>query len=222
MIVHARPVQGYFLQPYERLPKELPSHWLGNDGAELASCLECDQLLTCLLSLDVADPRLELQAFPTARLNLQVCAACKRSSLSVTSAGELISLRAAEDALAVPGRNLQPPTFAPVALHAIPDRVAEAQTLAGEGRIDEAGEWVKAFDWLAAAHQIGGQPAWAGTAVPNVSCPLCSSPLPFFASLACETTSDIAAEETAPAQVLFFICRSCFAVVSKTAFHRNP
>ena len=222
MIVHALPVQGYFLQPYERLPKELPSHWLGNDGADSASCLECDQLLICLLSLDSADSRLELQAFPTARLNLQVCAACERSSLAVTSAGEFISLRTADDIAALPGRKLQPPKYNPVALHAIPDRVAEARTLAGEGRLDEAGGWAKAFDWHVPAHQVGGQPALAGTAVPNVSCPLCSSPLPFFASIACETTPDIAAAETEAAQVLFFVCRSCFAVVSKTAFHRNP
>ncbi len=220
--MRALPVQGYFLQPYKRLPKELPSHWLGHDDVTPGTCPECAQRLICLLSLEVADARLEIQAFPTARLNLQVCAACKQSSVAVTSAGELISLRTADDNVAFPGGSLQPPTLTPVALHAIPDRVAGARTLAGEGRLDEAGGWAKTFDWHVPAHQVGGQPALAETAVPNVSCPLCSSPLPFFASVACEATPDISAPETEPAQVLFFICRSCFTVVSQTAFHRNP
>ncbi len=212
----ALPAQAYFLQPYGALPTGLPSHSLGSAEAVRENCPQCDQPLVTLLSLDPADGRLELPALGGTHLHLCVCPRCHQSQYTIADDGEVIAVQGFQTSPPLFAVQLQPPEFRPVALHAVPDRIAEARTLAAEGRLDEAGMWASDYNWRTPTNQVGGQPAIGSGQMPSSACPFCGMAPPFLASLVC--TAEVSGGEAglAPIQVLFFVCRDCPAVIAIT------
>lgn len=214
MTFRASPVQAYFLQPYEALPTGLPRHSLGNPTDVREACPQCDQPLSALLSLDPSDARLELPALGGALLKLCVCTRCHPLRYTLAGDGEVIAIQGPPTSASLFAAELRPPEFCPVALHAVPDRIAEARTLAAEGRLDEAGIWAGDYDWRTPSNQVGGRPATARGKLPSPTCPLCGTTPPFLASIVCGTVGPAGDEGLDPVQVLFFACRACPAVVA--------
>lgn len=216
MTFRARPVQAYFIQPYEALPAGFPKHSFGTAEEARETCPHCDQPLSTLLSLDPADPRLELPALGGAPLKLCVCSRCQPLQYTLVGDGEIIAIHGPSASSSLFAAELLAPEFCPVALHAIPDRIAEARTLAAEGRLDEAGIWASDYDWRTPTNQVGGRPANARNMLPSPACPLCGTPLPFLASIVCATAGPADVEGLDQVQILFFVCRDCPTVVAIT------
>jgi len=216
MTFRARPAQAYFLQPYQALPSGLHAHSLGGAESVEENCPHCDQPLFTLLSLDPADKRLELPELGGAHLALCVCIRCHKAQYTIAGDGELIAIQGPQTNSSLFAVELVPPGFCPVALHATPDRIAEARTLAAEGRLDEAGVWASDYDWRTPTNQVGGRPATARGRLPSPLCPLCGTAPPFLASIVCGTVGPAGEEGLDPVQVLFFACRNCPAVVAIT------
>lgn len=219
MDFHARPTQAYFLQLYQKPPAGLPAHSLGGTECVRENCTHCSQPLSTLLSLDTSDERLDLPTLSTARLNLCACASGCAVKYTIASDGDLVALRETQAGFAPTRRELIPPDFCPVALHAVPDRIVEARTLAVEGRLDEAGLWARGFDWQTPTHQIGGRPATPRNRIPAPTCPLCGKAPPFLASVVCRIVRGASLDQPDQIQVLFFVCRECPVVIGIDA---NP
>ncbi len=222
MTFRARPAQAYFLQPYEVLPLGLPTHALGATREVKESCPHCDRPLSTLLSLNTSDERLELSALCSAQLTLCVCPICREARYALTGDGEVIALYSPQTHPRLSAFELLPPEFCPVALHAVPDRIAEARTLAAEGRLEEAGVRASDFDWQSPANQVGGRPAGSRGKIPSPTCPRCGTALPFLASVICGIIGPAIEGETGHVQVLFFVCRECPAIIAITPDSELP
>lgn len=209
------PSQAYFLQSYDALPAGLPAHALGGPETSRESCPRCDRRLWTLLSLDASDRRLELTTTRLIHLPLCVCSVCHQAQYTIADDGEVISIPGSQtDSASFATKQLVPPASSPIALHAVPDRIAEARTLAAEGRLDEAGLWASDYDWNTPTNQVGGRPAAAGGKLPSPACPLCGTNPPFLATIACDIASPVDTAAPDQIQVFFFLCRECPAVIA--------
>ena len=217
MEFHARPAQAYFLHPYGELPTGLPAHSLGRTDSVLENCVQCGQPLSTLLSLVTSDERLDLSKLGMARLNLCACTGGCEVEYTIAEDGGLAALRDTQAGSAPMRRELISPDFCPIALHAVPDRIVEARTLAVEGRLDEAGLWARGFDWQTPTHQIGGRPATPRNKIPAPTCPLCGKAPPFFASVVCGIVRRAGLDQPDQIQTLFFVCRECPVVIGIAA-----
>lgn len=205
----ALPAQAYFLQPSKEALPGSPKHHLGGDSRMAASCADCDRPLATLLSLDTTDPRLELHGRGLSEIDLCTCVSCRETWYTFAPDGEIAPITSGNALSSLEGAKLVPPASCPVRLHAVPDRIVEARTLASEGRLSEAGAWVKEFDWQSPRNQVGGRPAIVGDILSSPKCPLCGVAPPFVAAIACAVCDDARPAEIATAQVLFFLCIEC-------------
>ncbi len=212
--LRASPVQAYFLQPCQRPTPEQPKHFLGSFEELEEACPQCARPLQLLLSLDASDGRIGLPVLPGNQLKLCVCGVCHQLQYAIAANGEIATFPISRASSPNSETILTPPKFSPVALHAVPDRVVEARTLASEGRLDEAGIWVREFDWAIPSHQVGGRPLIRNGKFPSPICPLCNTAPPFLASVVCGIAGPTVREELEQAQVLFFFCQSCPVVLA--------
>lgn len=208
-ILIALPAQAYFLQPCKVMLPGSPRHHLGSGSRMPASCADCDRPLATLLSMDTADRRLELNGRGLSEIDLCTCVNCRETWYTFAQDGEIAPITTGNALSSPGGAELVPPDFCPVRLHAVPDRIVEARTLAAEGRMSEAGAWVKEYDWQSPRSQVGGRPATIGGILPSPKCPLCGVAPPFVAAIACAVCDGARPTEVATAQVLFFLCIEC-------------
>lgn len=212
----AIPEQGYFLQPCNSLPAGAPKHFLGDDGEVTADCSECGMPLTTVLQLDSSDPRLALPPLKAKWFRLLVCGHCRLSASTYTSTGEILCLPdIARGFRSQSAQILQPPPRSAVVVHEIPERILNVRTLALEHRLDEAGDWVKKFDWQRPINQVGGTPVLPEGPPSSPACPLCSEQMPFFACVVCPGASQTADNDQTGEAVCFFLCRGCYAVIGR-------
>jgi hypothetical protein len=216
--VLGQPEQGYFLQPVsDRLDREA-HHWLGQHGeGEWPECPVCDAPLKALMRLNTKDLRLNLSEIPGIELPLLICPQHLTPELqySLTSAGELLVSDAdldrdiGTDAHA----SIVLPAAQQILLHAIPDRIAETRELASEGRLLEAAEWARRFDWHQPQNQVGGLPVLMNFSRESPNCSMCGQKMPFLASIVVEVESPNDPEASI-LQMLYFLCRDCANVAS--------
>ncbi len=216
----SKPVQGYFMQPQNRVSPESPAHILGGGEFEL-TCTCCGQFMDSLIRLDVRDIRLELGALPLSNLPLLACREHFRNCFqySFTSAGECLLLGNNRNELLhhLPRTMMRTPAPQPFLLHAIPDRIVETRRLVREGRIEEVGEWAIRFDWGEPHNQVGGMPLLLSSQAANPACSLCGRPMPFLASVMVDIENELG-EEQGFGQSLYFLCRSCACVAARSDF----
>lgn len=213
-ILSPLPAQAYFLQPCKEALPGSPKHHLGGGSRKPASCADCDRPLATLLTLDTTDPRLELHGRGLSEINLCTCVSCHETWYTFAPDGEIAPITTSNALSSPGGAELVPPDYCPVRLHAVPDRIVEARTLAAEGRLSEAGAWVKEFDWQSPGNQVGGRPATIGGILPSPKCPLCGKAPRFVATIACAVCDDPRPAEVATAQVLFFLCIECPSAIA--------
>jgi hypothetical protein len=215
-----KPAQGHFLQPCLERRRDAHVHTLGCDPADLR-CAYCDHPTVSLLRLDVTDSRLELDLMPVEQLPLVVCREHFLADFqyAFTSVGEPLLLRSDQTEM-IPyasGALLVETKSQPVSLHAIPDRISETRRLAQEGRIDEAAEWAKRFEWAEPQNQVGGQPVRLARSADDPTCSLCDQLMPFFASIVVRV-GGIGLNDGGFGQMLYFLCRTCACVAVSPDF----
>lgn len=213
-ILSALPAQAYFLQPCKEALPGSHKHHLGGDSRMPAPCADCDRPLATLLSLDTTDRRLELHGRGLSEIDLCTCVSCRETWYTFAQDGEIAPITNTNSWSFPSGAELVPPNYCPVRLHAVPDRIVEARTLAAEGRLSEAGAWVEEFDWHSPRNQVGGRPAIVGGILPSPKCPLCGVAPPLVAAVACAVCDDTRSTEISTAQVLFFLCIVCPSAIA--------
>ena len=213
-ILSALPVQAYFLQPCKEAATGSVRHHLGGGSRLPASCADCDRPLATLLSLDTTDPRLELCGRGLRAIDLCACISCPETRYTFAPDGEIAPITTFAPLSPPRGTELVPPSYCPVRLHAVPDRIVEVRTLAAEGRLSEAGAWVKEFDWQSPGNQVGGRPAILGGMLPSPKCPTCGVAPPFVAAIVSALGDARRPAEIGTAQVLFFLCLECPSAIA--------
>lgn len=213
------PEQGYFLQPVSDSSVSDAHHRLGaTPDTDFPECPVCEVPLQTLLALNTKDLRLKLGKIPRKELELLICPhhLTRELQYTVTSAGEVLLSELihvpemAGDAhltVVLPGPRQ-------IMFHAIPDRIAETRELAGEGRLPEAADWARKFDWNHPQNQVGGNPVLINRQLTAPVCSLCDSKMPFLASIVVGVTSPLE-PDTRTLQMLYFLCRGCSNVAVK-------
>lgn len=184
---------------------------------ELIECPVCNAPLKSLVVLNKKDVRLDLGDIPGNELRLLVCPAhfLRKLHYTITSAGEFLhSTRSPDTEVEMDSHlSIVLPEPQQILLHAIPDRIAETRELAGEGRLLEAADWARKFDWHQPRNQVGGFPVLVNRRLNAPHCSLCESRMPFLASVVVDIRSPIE-PDIHVLQMLFFLCRGCSNVAS--------
>lgn len=132
---------------------------------------------------------------------------------SFTSAGEiLVNAHSSEVKLRMDhGGRIKQTKLQTVLLHAIPERIAEVRSLAGEGRLAEAEEWVADYDWDGPQNQVGGRPQLRDCLMQSPKCELCGRVAPFLSSVLVDVQLGFESEQH-ELQLLYFLCRGCMNI----------
>ena len=210
--IHGSPAQGYFIQPRQGAAQAAPQHAFGSPENGPVACPMCGESLVRALRLDTADARLELPD-DSPFLDLWLCATCSMTRYAVSSRGECLPARS-PDAIQANSPFRTPPP-GPVSLHAIPERIQEARTLARERRLDEAGSWARRFDWHRPIHQVGGEPIPFDSLSAQPACDRCGGEMSYLASVVASEAPECEPLDQPTTQAIFFNCRPCRAILAQ-------
>lgn len=222
MSVESIPTKGYFVRFGRNAEITLSYHheFCGPNNLQGASCPNCDKPLLKFLSLDVADPRLELKDSPFETLPLLFCWTCNIAQdefiykIHTDGVIELMHYGKGGTQTKFPYGGY-PAYFLgmSVTLEEIP---AEDQRIIRLLNRDEIDRWEclqEHRELCVPRHQIGGEP-FVVQPLTRTICPLCRKVMPLLASIGDDSGDGRSFTQNEYVQVIYKYCRNCYTVTA--------
>ena len=220
----ACPTKGYFAA-LSYLREGDFEHWLGGSHSS-SQCPNCQwKPLLQLMSLDLRDPRLELESAGLERLPLLFCWTCGQHKItySLNSAGEckLLEFQKTEPVGDFPYRRNYPVAFEPTLFLAVDSdsagcRACDPEKAAiNDGSEDEWGELGSYLKLDYPRHQIGGLPYLVQHNTEDRHlCAGCGKLAPFLATVSDEAGYKMQFVRNSFVQVVAHFCSTCRVVIA--------
>jgi hypothetical protein len=216
------PGDGYLVE-YSRTSRsqEYRHIFCGPQNIAGAWCPNCSKPLLRILALATKDPRIMVPEMTTAYISLLYCWTCSLSQgefayrLGLTNDIEIIRFTSGGPTPGFPYNEY--PTAFPMGA-AILVRLSNSEQRAIEdmnrGTFDEGLHAEQQYGHLVAPrHQIGGEPRLMQGWV-DVTCPICSQLVPFFASVSNDCLDPRGIIGYDYAQIIYHYCRACGVIVA--------
>ena len=222
MSVESTPTKGYFVHFGRNAGITLSyrHEFCGPNDLQGASCPNCNKPLLRFLSLDVADPILELEDSPFEALPLLFCWTCNVAQdefiYKIHADGAIELLHYGKGGIQTNFPYGDYPVFFPgmsVTLEEIPD---EDQRIIMALNRDEIDEWEyrqEHSELCVPRHQIGGEPLVVQPLTRTI-CPLCGKVMPLLAVIGDDSGDGRNFTQNEYVQVIYKYCRNCYTVTA--------
>jgi hypothetical protein len=226
MCIDSNPSSGYFVEYDSTASSGKYRHqFCGEHDVAGAWCPNCNKPLLRFLALDTSDFRLNLLPVRLRQLSLFYCWTCTVSNglflYQIRSDTDVRILQYTKGKMEFdfPGVPYDgyPPAFPEAACYLVPitaDEQSELWNINSEsGDLDPIA--VTRDDLRTPRHQIGGEPllVQCDSGV-SPQCPVCCSPMPFFAEIGNQCLDARGLHGCEEVQVMYYLCRACCVVAA--------